>query len=120
MPLASVIRSGVEAELGVREPGAGAAEAGLDLVDQEQRAALAAELLRAPQELGLDRPHAALALDHLGEERRGLVADGAVEPVEVAGVDEGRGLEQRREGLAEARVPGGGERAQRAAVEARA
>jgi len=61
------------------EEGAGPSEAGLHLVDDEERAALGAETCRLLGELGRRRAHSALALHELEDESRGLVGDRRVE-----------------------------------------
>ena len=62
---------GLDAPVLDREEAAGAAEAGLDLVGDEQRAVLAAEL-GAPREVVVGRHVHALALDRLDDEGRDL------------------------------------------------
>jgi hypothetical protein len=61
------------------EPAAGAAEAGLDLVEDQERAALAAQSLRRVQELGGADVDAALALHRLDDDGGGRVSDRGIE-----------------------------------------
>ncbi len=68
---------GHDAEVLVREPRAGAAEAGLDLVDHEQDPALVAEPADALEVLGGGRVHAALALHRLEQDRGDRRVEGA-------------------------------------------
>ena len=103
-------------ELGA-EPGAAAADAGLHLVVEQQRAVAVAELPRELEPRAVERPDAALALDRLDQHRAGVGADGGRERGEVvarhmleAG---GHGLER----LALGGRPAGRERRERAPVE---
>ena len=66
-----------------REPATGAAEAGLDLVHDEKRAALATEPFEALQERGASFMDSAFALDDLHDDGGGVVADGAIGRREV-------------------------------------
>src|SRR5699024_10089172 len=66
-----------------REPAPRASDAGLHLVDDEERVALVAELTESAHVLARRGPHAALALNHLYEDRRGLARDRAVDRVDV-------------------------------------
>ena len=66
---------GHDARVLVGEHLPGAPEAALDLVEDQERAALAADRLEALQELGRRRADAALALHRLEHHGRGLVAD---------------------------------------------
>ena len=65
-------RVGHDAGLLEGEPRAGAADAGLHLVEHEQRADLAGDLAGRAQVGRAARAHARLALDRLEDERRGL------------------------------------------------
>ena len=60
--------SGVHAQLLVRPRGAGGADAGLHLVEDEQRVVIMHQLDQPLEELGPDVVVAALALDRLGDE----------------------------------------------------
>ena len=103
-------------ELGA-EPRAAAADAGLHLVVEQQRAVAIAELARELEPGGVDRPDAALALDRLDQHGAGAGADRRRERGEVVARDvleaRGHGLER----LALGCRPAGGERRQRAPVE---
>ena len=72
--LASAMMSGVNADALIGEQFAGAAHAGLHLVEHQQQAVLVAQFAQRPQERRLDDAHAALAHDRLDQDRRGLVA----------------------------------------------
>ena len=80
------------------------AEAGLDLVDDQERPAVAADALGCGQERGLGHVDTALALDDLEDHGGGLAGDGGLE---CRGVVERhvRGLQQRREALSVLRLP---------------
>ncbi len=68
----------------VREPRAGAADAGLDLVEHEERACLVAGPARGGQVAGRGRDHAAFALGRLEDDAGHLVVYGVREGVSVA------------------------------------
>ena len=96
-----------------------AAEAGLHLVDGEERPVAAAELLRAFEIAGR-RQVDALALDRLDEEERDvLAAQLALERIEVAERNLREPRQQRAEALDEVRIAVRRERAQREPVEMR-
>ena len=59
------------------EPFAGAADAGLDLVEDQQGAGLAVRFAGGPQVAGRQRPDAGLALDRFQEDCGGGVIDGS-------------------------------------------
>ena len=63
----------------VGEPGAGAADAGLDLVEPQQGAVLAGDLAGLGEVVERRRDHAGLALERLEDHGRGLVGDGGGE-----------------------------------------
>ena len=84
MPLASAMMSGVDARPFIGEELAGAADAGLHLVEDEQQAVLVAERAELAQELAGDEADAALALDRLDHDRRGLGPDRRLDRLEVA------------------------------------
>ena len=62
----------------IGEEAAGAADAGLHLVEHQEQLVLVAQFAQAPQERRRHHPHAALALDRLDQDRRGFRADGAL------------------------------------------
>ena len=100
-----------------REPLAGASGAGLDLVDDEQRAVPVRELARGHEEPVGQLDDAGLALDRLDEERGDGVVEGCLERLDRRrDVLDAAG--QRLERLAHVRLAGEGERAHGAAVEA--
>ena len=101
----------------VGEQFAGAAHAGLHLVEDQQQAVLVAKFAQRPQERGLDHAHAALAHDRLDHDRRGLGADGALHRVEIGERHLIEAVDRRAETFEIFLLPGGGERRQRAAVE---
>ena len=68
-PLRERHRVGPDAELLPREERAGAADAGLHLVEDEQRAVLVGERAREREDLRRERPDAALALHRLEQDR---------------------------------------------------
>ena len=96
---------------------AGAADAGLHLVEDQQQAVLVAERAELAQELAGDQADAALALDRLDHDRRRLRPDRRLDRLEVAERHLVEALRRRAEAFQVFRVAGGGERRQRAAVE---
>jgi hypothetical protein len=66
------------------EEAAGAADAGLHLVEHQEQLVLVAQFAQAPQERRRHHPHAALALDRLDQDRRGFRTDGRFDRLEVA------------------------------------
>src|SRR5581483_1507222 len=108
---------GLEAPVLEREEAAGATEAGLHLVDAEERPVAAAQRLCA-FEIALRRERAALPLDRLDDEDRDvLVPERLLERVEVA---EGHAVEagqKRTESVRERGVAVGRQRAERQPVE---
>ena len=109
---------GLEAPVLEREHAAGAAEAGLHLVDAEERPVAAAELLRALEVAGLGEVDA-LALHGLDEEERDVLArELALERLEVVERHAREAGEQRLEAVAELGAAARGQRAERQAVEA--
>jgi len=63
------------------EPATGPAQPGLNLIENEERAALLAELAHELEELVLSGNDAALSLDYLEDHGRGRVADRLVHGV---------------------------------------
>ena len=96
---------------------AGAADAGLHLVEDQQQAVLVAELAQRPQELRRHHAHAALAHDRLDQDRGGLRTDRALDRLEVAERHLVEAVDHRAEAFEIFLLPAGGERRQRAAVE---
>ena len=94
---------------------AGAADAGLHLVEDEQSRSCSSASARASLErLGGERPHAALALHRLEEDRGGVGADRLGERL---GRREANARDERLERRALRRLAGDRERAHRPAVE---
>src|SRR5688572_18117729 len=87
-----------------REPFAGAAESGLDLVDDEQRAALLAELLRGLEKLRRADVDAALALYDFEHDGSGLICNALVERRRIVELHV-RGFQQWHEAFAVFRLP---------------
>ena len=99
------------------EPVAGAARAGLDLVDDQQGAVRAGETAGLGQEPGRQGHDARLALDRLEHDRGNIGAESRGERVEVGGQVLHTG-HHRLERRAQGRFAGEGERPHRATVEA--
>ena len=99
------------------EPVAGAADAGLDLVEDQERAVLAAELAQAGEVAGRRDVDAALALHRLDDERGRRAVDRGARGVEIAERHDGLVAQQRLVGIAVLRLADHLERAERAAVE---
>jgi hypothetical protein len=100
------------------EEAAGAAEAGLDVVDDEQGARRAAQLLRLLEITVRGQVHA-LALDRLDQEGGHLAAiELPLERIEVTEPHRVAARQQRLEAVAKLLVPVHGQRAEREAVEA--
>ena len=102
----------------VREPRAGPADAGLDLVEHQQRAGPVAGRAGGGEVAGRGGDDAALALGRLEDDRRGLLVDRLAEGVGVAVVDPADVEAERGERRADRLLAGDRERAHRAAVEA--
>ncbi len=92
------------------------AHPGLDFVEDQERAALRAEIARGCEKLLIGRHDAALALNGLDQKRRGAFVDGPVERVDVVEGREREAVRQRLVALFIRRVVGCGERAERAPV----
>ena len=103
-----------QAELIAGEETAGAAEAGLYFVDDEQRPALAAQAPGAGEKIGLCRAHAALTLDRFEDHGGGALIHRRVQFFAVIERHETAVGQQRREGVAV--FMGHAERPQRAPV----
>ena len=99
------------------EPLAGAADAGLHLVEPEQRAVVAGDLAGGGEVVGGRDDHARLALDRFEDDGRGLVGDGLRERGLVAVRHEGDVAGQRLERRAVRLLRRQRERAHGAAVE---
>src|SRR6266516_5144972 len=108
----------LEAPMVERKQAAGATEAGLNLVDAEERPVATAELLRAFQVTvrWKLRPMPLNGLDD--EDRNVLAAKRSLERVQIVKRDPQEPGQQRLEALAEHRVAGGRQRAERQPVEA--
>ncbi len=99
------------------EPLPRAAEAGLDLVDDEQCAPLPTEPLRARQKIALPQIDAALALHDFQNDGGGCVGDGCVQFLQIV-VGDVLYLQQRHEWFAIFGLPRHRECADRTAMEA--
>ena len=112
---------GHHAILPVREQRAGAAHAGLDLVQHQQCAVVVAQLAHRAQEAGRSRHHPALAL-HRFQHHRGHVAagHGDLELGHIVEIDVAEAAGQGLVAFLVLGLRGGGDRGQRAAVEAAA
>jgi hypothetical protein len=78
---------GTDAFVHVGEPGAGAAEARLDLVDDQQDVARGAQFARGAQESRRRRDYAGFALDRFDQDRAGVLVDRLAESRDVAEVE---------------------------------
>ncbi len=96
---------------------AGAAHAGLHLVEGEQQAVLVAELAQRPEEGRRRRADAALALDRLDQDAGGVRADRLLHRFDVAMRHLVEAVHRRAEAFEIFGRAGGGERRQRAAME---
>ena len=99
------------------EPRPGAADAGLDLVEDEQGACLVGDLAGRLQVAGGGGEHAALPLHRLEDDGAGLVGDGGAQGVDVAPRDVADAGEQRLERLAVGLLVGERQRSGAAPVE---
>jgi hypothetical protein len=72
-------RVGHDARLLVGPQRPAAAQAALDLVVEQRRAVRVARLARGAQQIVVQRPHAALALDRLEQDRGGALVDGGAD-----------------------------------------
>ena len=98
------------------EPLPRAPRAGLDLVDDQQRAVLLGERARSREVALRQLDDARLTLDRLDEQRGDAIVEGRFERLD-RGVDELDARGHRQERLLHVRLAGEGERAHRAAVE---
>ncbi len=96
---------------------AGAAHAGLDLVEDQQQPALVAERAQAPQALRRHRAQTALALDRLNHDRGRLIGDRGLERRMVAERDLVEAVDLGPEAFDVFLLAAGRDRRQRAAVE---
>src|SRR4029453_2766863 len=113
-------RHGVRRDAGllIREPVAGAAAAGLDLVKDEQQALLVAQLPQPLQKAGGRNLNTAFALNRLDEDGAGLVGGQLAGRFQVAIGGILKTGDERAEPLVIFGLGRRGERAERAAVEA--
>ena len=110
-------RVGHDAGLLEGEPRAGAADAGLHLVEDEQRPDLAGDLAGRAQVGRATGPHARLALDRLEDQGGGLLGHGGSQGVDVAPRHVADPGDERLERLAVGRLVGQREGTRGAAVE---
>ena len=108
---------GRDAEAAIGKEIAGAAHAGLHLVEGEQQAMLVAELAQRLEEGMRRRAHAALALHRLDQDAGGVRADRLLHGLEVAMRHLVEAVHRRAETFEIFGGAGGGERRQRAAME---
>jgi len=101
----------------MREESSQAPHADLDFIEDQEGAALRAELARRGQELARRRHHAALALHRLDDERCRVVVDGFVERRNVVERGERKPARERLEAFLILRCVGGRECAEGTAVE---
>jgi len=100
-----------------QEAAPGAAEGGLHLVGDEERAVLRRELAQGLDERRRERAHAALALDRLDDDRGHVVPrQRARQRVHVAEGDRARALDEGRERVAQVALLHERDRAEAAAV----
>ena len=99
------------------EETAGAADAGLHLVENQQQAVLVAQLAQAAQALRRHRTHAALALDRLDQDGGGLGTDGRLQRGMITERHLVEALDLRAEAFKILLLAAGRDRGQRAAVE---
>ena len=97
MPLAIAMMSGVDARPLMGEQLAGAADAGLHLVEDQEQAVLVAELAQAAQALRRHGADAALALDRLDQDGAGLGRDRRLQRLVIAERDLVEALDLRAE-----------------------
>ena len=98
---------GLDAELLIGEEGAGAAHAGLDLVDEEEPVLVRAELRHRLDVVRVQGIHAALPLDQLHHHRAHVVPGGGLEARHVVGVGVAEALGEGEEKLVEVVLAGG-------------
>ena len=113
---ASDMTSGVTPRRLIGEQIAGAAHAGLHLVEHQQQAVVVAELAQRPEE-GMRRgAHAAFALHRLDQDAGGVRADRLLDGLEIAERHLVEAIHRRPEAFEIFRRAGRGQRRQRAAV----
>ena len=100
----------------IGEQFAGAPDAGLDLVEDQQQSVFVAELAQAAQEFRRQHAHPAFALDRLDQDRRGLRPDRRFHSFQIAGRDLIETVDLRAEALQIFRLTARGDCGQRAAV----
>ena len=109
---------GRDAEVLVGEPLAGAAAAGLHLVEDQQQLVLVGQLAQAGEEAGGRNADAAFALDRLDQDGGRLVVDQRDDGAEVAERGVAEAGQQRADALVVLGLGRGGDGAVGAAVEA--
>ena len=114
--LATVTMSGLNSVMLVGEILPGAAQPALDFVENQQRSGAVAQLPRGLQKFRAQRPDSAFALNRL----QANGADAAIKlPLEIVNIVEGDkpdSRHQRRKGMPIFFLPGGGQRAEGAAM----
>ena len=109
--------SGAMPGMHVGEQVAGAADAGLHLVEHQHQAVVVAQLAQLPQEFRRHHAHAALALHRLDQDRGGGVGDGLLGGFEIGERHLDEAARDRTEAFEIFLLAAGRERRQRAAVE---
>ena len=99
-------------------PMAGTAEAGLDLVEEEEGVVAAAELFAGLEEFRGGDVDAAFALDWFEEDGDGVFVEGGFESGDVVEGEVGEAFEERAEAGFDLILAGGGDAAEGSAVEA--
>ena len=116
-PLASVTMSGVTPDARVGEPGPGAADPGLHLVEPQQGPGLAGDVAGSGEEAVRRDDHTGLPLDRLEDDRGHRRVHRRAQGAHVAVRDEGDVAGQRLERLAVGGLRGERQRPERAPVE---
>src|SRR5438128_764883 len=97
---------GADAEVLEGEERARPADAGLHLVEAEQRAVLGGQLRRRAEETWVRGQHAALALDRLDQDQAGVWPDRRLQGGDVVQLRERDSRQEWPEGLPLGRLPG--------------
>ena len=108
---------GRDAGMLIGEHIAGAADAGLDLVEDQQQPVVVAQLAQRAQEGMRHDPHAALAHDRLDHDGGGLRTDRFLGRLQIGERHLVEALDRRAEAFEIFFIPGRGDRRQRAPVE---